>query len=174
MRRTLIIAATLCGCFCCGIVAVAAQDASELQAKAAQKTVTPYRLDFSLNEIEDGKKINTRHYSMNITDDSNPQNLKIGTRVPVESDGGKFEYLDVGTSIHARMINAKSPLGIDVTADISNFAVPGEAGRHALLRQMIISGSSVVVTDKPILIGSVDDPNSKREYQLEVLVTRLK
>lgn len=171
MRRTLLIAVTVCALLSCGTIFAAAQDANEAPAK---KTVTPYRLDFSLNEMEEGKKINIRRYSMNITDDSSPQNLKIGTRVPIEGEGGKFEYLDVGTSITARMMNFKSPLGIYIQADISNFAVPGEAGRHALLRQMVISGSSVVVTDKPILIGSVDDPNSKREYQLEVTITKLK
>jgi len=27
---------------------------------------------------------------------------------------------------------------------------------------------------KPMVVGSVDDPNSKREFQLEVMVTKLK
>jgi hypothetical protein len=27
---------------------------------------------------------------------------------------------------------------------------------------------------KPMVVGSVDDPNSKREFQLEVTVTKLK
>jgi len=33
---------------------------------------------------------------------------------------------------------------------------------------MVISGSTLVTLDKPMLIGVVDDPNSKRQFQLEV------
>jgi hypothetical protein len=32
----------------------------------------------------------------------------------------------------------------------------------------------VVVLDKPMLMGVVDDPNSKRQFQLEVTVTKLR
>jgi hypothetical protein len=39
---------------------------------------------------------------------------------------------------------------------------------------MIISGSTLVISDKPVIIGSVDDPNSKRQFQLEVTVTKLR
>jgi len=143
---------------------------------APPKQVAAYRLDFSINELEDGKKINTRHYSTNLTDDNTTQELKIGTRVPVESGDGKFDYLDVGTNIRARLVSFKLPMSMDVRAEISNFATPDESPRngHPLLRQMVISGNPTVITDKPIIIGSVDDPNSKREYQLEVTVTKLK
>ena len=30
-----------------------------------------------------------------------------------------------------------------------------------------------MVTDKPILVGTVDDPNSNREFQLEVTIVKL-
>src|ERR1700683_425986 len=75
---------------------------SKSSSEATEKPATAYRLDFSVNEIEDGKKINTRQYSMNLNaDDSNE--IKIGTRVPVESKQGEFTYLDVGTSIWCRL-----------------------------------------------------------------------
>jgi hypothetical protein len=32
----------------------------------------------------------------------------------------------------------------------------------------------LLVVGKPIVIGSVDDPNSNRQFQLEVTVTKLK
>jgi hypothetical protein len=43
-----------------------------------------------------------------------------------------------------------------------------------IVRQIKISGSTLLVVAKPILIGSMDDPNSKRQFQLEVTVTKLK
>jgi hypothetical protein len=42
------------------------------------------------------------------------------------------------------------------------------------LRQFTINGSTVAVVGRSIVIGSVDDPNSKRQFQLEVTVSRLK
>src|SRR5215469_4437015 len=46
------------------------------------KPIQPYRLEFSLNELDGGKKINSRHYSMDLTAGS-ANEIKIGTRVPV-------------------------------------------------------------------------------------------
>jgi len=176
MRKKVALIAAILGLCLSGSIRAIAQDTNEGSKPSAPKPITAYRLEFYLNELEDGKKINTRHYTMNTTDDSSSQDLKIGTRVPVQSGEGKFEYLDVGTSIRARLISFKTPMSLDVHADISNFAMPDDVARggRPLVRQMVINGSSTVVTDKPILIGSVDDPNSKREYQLEVTVTRLK
>src|ERR1700678_2557190 len=81
------------------------------QAQDDQKPVHAYRLDFSLNELEGEKKINTRHYSMNLNVPGDRQDIKIGTRVPVASASfpasapsgsvvsTEFQYLDVGTHI---------------------------------------------------------------------------
>jgi hypothetical protein len=49
---------------------------------------------------------------------------------------------------------------------------PGELA--PVIRQIKINGNTLLVVGKPILIGSVDDPNSKRQFQLEVTVTKLR
>jgi hypothetical protein len=141
----------------------------------SEKAVNAYRLDFSVNEFEDGKKINTRQYSMNLNaDDSNE--IKIGTRVPVESKQGEFTYLDVGTSIWCRLGERANGLPISVRAEISNFAMPDQQAQQArpVLRQLSIRASTLAQVGKPIVVGSVDDPNSKRTFQLEVTVAKLK
>lgn len=163
---------------CGGTLRVWSQDSGTKQPP--EKQVSAYRLDFSINELDDGKKINTRHYSMNLTDDDSSKELKIGTKVPVEAEQGKFQYVDVGTMILCRMIarpNSLNSLSVQVKADISSFALPDEGARgggQPLIRQMSISGGTLVVSDKPVIIGSVDDPNSKRQYQLEVTTTKLR
>jgi hypothetical protein len=133
------------------------------------------RLDFSINELEDGKKINVRHYSLSQTG-GNYKELKIGTRVPVEAEQGKFQYLDVGTTISSKIYGKEDALVLEVRAEVSNFAVPDQIARvgQPLLRQMLISGTTVLVFDKSMAIGAVDDPNSKRQYQLEVTATKIK
>jgi hypothetical protein len=138
--------------------------------------IEAYRLDFSVNEIEDGKKINTRQYSMNLNgNDSNE--IKIGTRVPVEPKQGEFQYIDVGTNIWSRLKSGNGQLELRVRAEISNFAIPDQGQGHdsrPIIRQLKIEASTLAQMGKPMVVGSVDDPNSKRQFQLEVTVTKLR
>jgi hypothetical protein len=154
-----------------------AQD-SNPTPRATQEPSSPlaaYRLDFSVNEVEDGKKINTRQYSMNLNvNDSNE--IKIGTRVPVEAKQGEFQYIDVGTKIWSRLGEKNGQLDIAIRSEMSNFAIPEQQGQQVrpVLRQLNINASTLVLPGKPMMLGSVDDPNSKRQFQLEVTVTKLR
>jgi hypothetical protein len=155
--------------------ASAQESSAPKAAPETEKAVNAYRLDFSVNEMEDGKKINTRQYSMNLNaDDANE--IKIGTRVPVDIKQGEFQYLDVGTSIWCRLGERVSGLPINVRAEISNFATPDQQAQQTrpVLRQLSIKASTVAQLGKPMVVGSVDDPNSKRQFQLEVTVTKLR
>jgi hypothetical protein len=178
-RIAVVLAKLLVFTLCWSASASAAQESTPPKAssEATEKAVNGYRIDFSVNEIEDGKKINTRQYSMNLTaGDGNT--VKIGTRVPVEAKQGESQYIDVGTSIWARLKERDNSLVMEIRAEFSNFATPDQANRGTsmpLLRQFQISASTVlVVLGKPMVVGSVDDPNSKRQFQLEVTATRLK
>jgi len=169
-----------------------AQDAAP--AKAAPEAIEPrhaYRVDFVLTEMEDGRKINSRQYALNLNAGENDQ-LKVGTRVPVEVKQGEIQYLDVGTNLWCRLrdrsntepsehgLRELSWLGNDVmlnvTAEVSSFAVPDQQGAspRPAIRQMKVEGSTIAVVGKQMVVGIVDDPNSKRQYQLEVTVTKLK
>jgi 3D (Asp-Asp-Asp) domain-containing protein len=154
----------------------AKQNAESAAAAEREKPVHAYRLDFSVNELEDGKKINTRQYSLNLNaDDSNE--IKIGTRVPVESGHEQFQYMDVGTSIWCRIGERPDGIPLSVRADISNFAIPDQGTGHEsrpVVRQFKINASTLALPGKPMVVGSVDDPNSKRQFQLEVTVTKLR
>jgi len=164
-----------------GPLSLRAQQA-ETKPAEVEKTATAYRLDFTLNELDDGKKINTRQYSMQSrTNDWNE--IKIGSRVPVESEQGKFQYLDVGMNLRCRLLDQAdvASLGgnvaLKVSADLSNFAIPEQQGKPMLpptIRQIKFEGSTIAVLGKSMVVGIVDDPNSKRQYQLEVVVTKLR
>jgi hypothetical protein len=131
--------------------------------------------------MDSGKKINSRQYSMNLNAGDGNE-IKIGTRVPFEQKQGEFTYIDVGTNIWSRLRDRSDlawladDVSLNVRSDISNFAVPEQQGQNVrpLLRQLKIDASTVVALGKPTLVGSVDDPNSKRQFQLEVTVTRLR
>lgn len=147
------------------------------------ETAVGYRLDYSVNEMEDGKKINTRQYSMNLSVlsgkgwDGDTNSIKIGARVPVEPKNGEFQYLDIGTNIWSRLREHGSTLTLEVRADISNIATATDQQyqqSRPIVRQVQINGSTVVLPGKPMVIGVADDPTSRKQFQLEVMVTKLR
>jgi hypothetical protein len=143
----------------------------------SQKPVSAFRIDFALDETENGKTVNTRHYSMNLVPGFTTSNeIKIGTKVPVEGKEGNMTYIDVGTNIWSRMVERGDSLQLEVRADLSNFANPEQESRTTmpLLRQLHISASTVATLGKPTIVGIVDDPNSKRQFVLTATVTKLK
>jgi hypothetical protein len=160
------------------------------QAQDDQKPVHAYRLDFSLNELEGEKKINTRHYSMNLNVPGDRQDIKIGTRVPVASASfpasapsgsvvsTEFQYLDVGTHISCSLKEHGDELELHAESEISNIDAEPVGEKYGVsapvIRQIKITGSTVVVPGKAIVIGSADDPTSNRQFQLEVTVTKLR
>ncbi len=161
--------------------AAAQESSAPKAAPEAEKTQNAYRLDFSVNEMEDGKRINTRLYSMN-SRSGDANEIKIGTRVPVEAKQGEFQYLDVGTNVWCRLKDHADEPGLgsnvllNVRADITNFAIPEQQGQQVrpVLRQLRIEASTIALPGKPVIVGSVDDPNSKRQFQLEVTVSKLR
>jgi hypothetical protein len=181
MRKTMAVwTVVILGFMICWGAAGQAQEAEQVKptgegkaVAAPEKPVHAYRLDFSVRELEEGKTINTRQYSLNLNaDDSNE--IKIGTRVPVESGQGQYQYMDVGTSIWCRIGERPDGIPVSVKAEISNFAIPDHESGHPVIRQLKINASTLALLGKPMIIGSVDDPNSKRQFQLEVTVTKLK
>jgi hypothetical protein len=164
-----------------------AQEGSKEGSPGPAKTqpLQPYRLDFSFNEVADGKTLNSRHYSMNLTA-GNADEIKIGTRVPVPTGSSsnspaptQYQYMDIGTQIWSQLREHGDELILVVRGEVSNLDVNTGTGEHSgalppVVRQIKINGDTLLVVGKPIVIGSVDDPNSKKQFQLEVTVTKLK
>ena len=112
----------------------------ESGAKNAEDSVEAYRLDLSFNELDDGKKLNTRHYSLDLTG-GRPNEIKIGTRVPVvtancnsssssSGSASEYQYLDLGTHIWAQLISHGAEL--HVSGDISSLDT--SSGSEASIR----------------------------------------
>lgn len=165
--------------FCCTVQGVFAQEKEKQDKQDVSQTPVAYRLDYSVNELEGGKKINTRQYTQNLTvGDAN--SIKIGARVPVDTNtkNGEFQYLDVGTNIWSRLMDRGSVLTLEVRADFSNIAAMDQSSAtqqsRPVVRQVQINGSTVLLPGKPMLIGLVDDPTSKKQFQLEVTATKLR
>src|SRR5713226_2677483 len=100
--------------------AKAAGQESKSNTDQHAKSIQPFRLDFSLSELEDGKKINSRHYSINLTAGSADE-VKIGTRVPLATadSSGLPQYVDVGTNIWANLREGGNELQLEVRSEVS-------------------------------------------------------
>ena len=154
---------------------------NKAKAERTEKPMHAYRVDFSIAELEDGKKINTRHYSMDLNSGAWNE-IKIGTRVPVVTESipnklevAQFQYVDVGTIINCRLDERGDELALEVHSDFSNIASTSEQhSPQPIIRQIKISGSTLAGAGRPATIGAVDDPNSNRTFQLEATATRLK
>lgn len=150
----------------------------------SSKPVHAYRVDFSIVELADSKKVNTRHYSM-VANSGPWSTLKIGTRVPVATGSYRnsttealvntqFQYLDVGTNIDCEVNEQGEDLSLDVRSEFSNLSSDEQRTNQPIIRQIKIAGRTIVAPGKSVVIGAVDDPSSNRQYQLEAIVTKLK
>jgi len=158
-----------------GVWKAAAQQPEAENARKAEKPLNAYRLDFSVNEMEDGKKINTRQYSMNLNSD-NSNELKIGTRVPGRIETGRVPVHYVGQAFGAELRSAAEP-SICRCAPRSAIRESEQTPGHdmlPLLRQLKISAGPSPCWASRCWSAVLNDPNSKRQFQLEVTVTKLK
>src|SRR4051812_13506888 len=73
---------------------------SDAAKPGAERQMHPYRAEFLITELEEGKKLNSRHYSMLLNAGGWTQ-IRIGTRVPSGPDA-PGQFLDVGTNINCR------------------------------------------------------------------------
>jgi hypothetical protein len=182
MHKSMVLLA-LMAAFVCGLPIPASTQDTKEAPNTPERQFATYHLELSINELVEGKKINSRHYSLNVSGPNGigAENLKIGTRVPVQSEEGKFQYLDIGTSITVKLSSYTGgpvpfPPMISVDVDISSLADPnqGKPGNLTpLIRQVRLAGASPVIVDKPMIMASADDPDSNHGFQLIVLATKL-
>ncbi|MGH9863657.1 MAG: hypothetical protein ACRD35_09575 [Candidatus Acidiferrales bacterium] len=149
-----------------------AQEATTEKAPRPPKPVNLYRLDFVIHESEDGKLINTRHYSQLIDAAGDWSRVRAGARVPITTDKG-MQYMDVGMRIDYQLTERDAYVGLELRLEISNFA-QGQATQDPQLRTISSDVKSALLPGKPTVVSSIDDTASKHRYELEVTATKMK
>ena len=164
---------------------VPAQEINSTQAKIA---FVPryYHLVFVVKEIEGGKVINSRDYGMSIGTvpefgmNHNNRSIRSGTKVPVENEQGKSNYIDTGISIDCRSVmDVGGKLEMDVSAEVSSVVNPkmdGATGARGMpmILQNKWNSQVLVALGKPTVLFSSDEVTSKRTLELELTATEMK
>ena len=146
---------------------------------AADEPTKFFHLDFAVKEVDEGKVINSRSYSMvtSSSDRFGPPSVRTGSKVPIQKGGPDgVTFIDVGVSFDCHFEGeVGNSLMLHVGADISSIATGSENSSSNLLppviRQNRWSSSVIVPLGKPTTIYSSDDITSKRKVQIELTAT---
>ncbi len=142
-----------------------------------EKPAATYKLDFTLSELEDSTRMNSRNYSLLLEEDAWGR-TRIGTRVPLSLGEGKgVQYMDVGFSLDARVNQRENDLRLELRLEANSFVpVEGESTRprEPVLRSMRSELTASVTPGKTTLLTTVDELGSRRRFQVEVTATRIR
>jgi hypothetical protein len=152
------------------------QEQSDTSAKKeARQDFNIYRVSYKVNEVENGKTINSRSYTMTANMDSLAE-ARIGSRVPY-STGRDIQYQDVGMKIDCTLREREGKLqvhtSLDMTTVASKEATPSLPGQP-VFGNMVLMDVTPATIGKPAFVGSIDDVASNRHYLIEVTVTEAK
>ena len=163
-----------------GLVSVmAAQEAP----KHLQKI---YKVVFLIYEVEDGKKINERTYTLPVTSvDGNPRDttMSVGSRVPIATAGTtgdkiQWQYIDIGLNIDCSVTEQGDKFIVHGGITLSSLAIPEQgtdprSGGNPVVREVRESFTTLVPPGKPTLVTTMDDINSKKRTQVEITATKV-
>ncbi len=172
-----------------GLMAVACLFLLPVNAQQKDDSATPpknlrgYKVDYSLVETQDGKRVNTRNYTVLVEEEErgnySPASIRVGTRVPITAankDGqATTTYMDVGLNIDCRI----KPRGVDKasvesTIEIANFISDDQMrSTNPVLRSNKSRVTALVTLGKKTTVATYDDINSTRSTAVEVTVTQL-
>jgi len=132
-----------------------------------------YKLDFVVKEVESGRVMTSRAYSMLVATDSTGS-LRAGSKVPIRTaDGAAASFVDVGTNFDCKIMK-ESPqhdLSLFLTAEISSTVHDTAKPDYPVIRQNKWSSNIVVPMKKASVIFSSDDATTKGQVQLELTAT---
>ena len=156
------------------------------QLQLAQRLLTEldrpsktYRLTYTINTSEDGRRIGSQHYTM-IVASGQRTDLKQGSKLPVltgsynaekSTQSSQITYLDIGINLQATV--DEIPNGIRLRTKVEQTSVADEKSileRDPILRQATIEGTSLLTQGKPLNLGAIDIQGSTRHLDIEATV----
>lgn len=145
-----------------------------LTVTAQEKTVqadqdATYQVNFTIEEIEKEKIINTRSYHCLITV-GNSCRIRTVNKIPYQQ-----RFLEAGLNIDARLLIQKAGLVLITGVEISTFSTQkkeSNSGTSPILREIQGSATMVVRTGKKVVVNLIDDVTSNKRFKVSVLITK--
>lgn len=158
---------------------------------AAEKPVRPvYRLEFTVREVEDGKRLNSRSYLMSVRDDETSM-IRVGNRIPYNTGKEQFQvdrltvypsaglpHFDVGINIDCHLREQGNIVVLENTSVEISSVVKDESTAPGTLNPVVREARArvtvAVTPGKPTMVTALDDVSSNRRYEVEVTATKVK
>lgn len=171
--------------FIVAFVAAASLCAQE-PASSPKPAIGVYKLDYVFSEVQDGKRINSRTYSL-LVQGRDRGSIRMGNRVPVitaenskdvSSGTVSFQYLDIGVSIDCRVADElESGIALSTVVDVSS-VVPEQPVENRtaapVVRQTKFQMDTTVPLGKQTLLSSADEIDSARRFEVQVTATKVR
>jgi type II secretory pathway component GspD/PulD (secretin) len=149
-----------------------------------------YRLTYTITELDAGKTIGTQHFSM-VVADGQRTSIKQGDKVPVatgsysngtaESNNAlgvqtQFTYLDVGMNFDSTLTASEGGAFLKAKVEQSSLGQPSMiAGiQEPVVRQTVLEAQSLLMLGKPMMLGTIDVPNSTHHFDIAVVLDQVK
>jgi hypothetical protein len=164
------------------LVAVLSTTALFAQESKPEAPAGTYKLDYVFSEMQDNKRVNARSYTA-LVRVSEKGVIKIGSRVPIATSSSKegetqFQYLDIGTSIDC-FIRGELDSAIDLTTNVEVSSVsPVQSAENRtgapVVRQVRYQLRNNVPLGKQTLLGSGDEVDGTKRFQIEVTASKMR
>ncbi len=181
MRRMLVVMAALAMFGGAGLMAQQATEKaseSKIAKPEERREWNCYRVLYTLQELENGKVVNTRKLSLTVEEDAGRETrTKLTSRIPVagKNPNEAPQYVNVSLDVQSWVISRNGVPHLRTFLSMNNLA-PGETPQASgtVTRSLESETTSLVNLGKPVMIATVEDPVfSSRSYQLEATVTRM-
>jgi hypothetical protein len=165
------------------MIAASAQQKKD-DASATDKPLRGYKVDYALVEMQDGKRVNTRNYTVLVEEEErgnySPASIRVGMRTPLtaaDKDGkATTTYMDVGLNIDCRIKpRGTDKVSVESVIELSNLVAESQAnpGSAPVVRSNRSRVVAQLTLGKKTTVASYDDIGSTRSTAVEVTVTQL-
>ena len=155
------------------------------QLEAAKKLIDEldrpkklYRLTYTVTEMDGSNRIGTQHFAV-VVAGGQRTTLKQGSKVPIvtgdftsgsNSSESQFTYIDVGLNFDATLEEFVNGVRLRSKVERSAVAESTMGPKDPMIRQTVLEGTSLLSVGKPLILGSLDIPESTRHLDVEVVM----
>lgn len=150
-----------------------------------QRTISgPYRLTYTLTEMDGSKRVGSQHYAIVLDADAPPAHVGIRSTIPVSAgkDSPNYHYENAGFEIDANLRQFSN--GMELSTEISQTGfvkaqdelsgTPSSTMQFPpITRSSRLRSTALLSENKPVVLGTVDTPGSTHTLQIKVELTRV-